>query len=162
MQRLRDQITQLRKKIKAGPSSPKKQNPHPMKHKKCDVCQENLTIPELQSHLCSIKTLKCQYCPQRFGATIKLQEHLQSLHNNKRFYGCDRCPQQFAMIELLHMHSTIHSDNLKPTLTCDKCDKAFFMQSRLDEHIESQHSEPKTELIFKRKSINQHTKNMRF
>lgn len=123
------------------------------KTEKCIVCKEKLTKEELFTHLClkDGNELQCQYCTRMFKVTTRLLEHLQIFHDDKQFYDCDRCTRQYEMVELLHIHQKSHTSDLQPKFPCEKCEKTFYLQSRLDQHAKSEHPEQTEDPILKRK-----------
>lgn len=100
---------------------------------KCDICKIPLTLNELNHHLCDdIKSIKCEYCPKSFVATIKLLEHLET-HEKRRFYRCDKCPKFLPMVTLKEHHmKTLHDKPKK--FVCSVCSKAFADRYQLDKH----------------------------
>lgn len=106
----------------------------------CNVCQADLSAEELISHLCHVKELECQYCSQLFDATRKLLEHLETAHDDKQFYECDRCARQFATIQLYNIHVNTHS--VEPKYSCEKSDEMLFLESCLEQQVSDEHTEP--------------------
>lgn len=103
----------------------------------CEICKMELTSSELNSHLCDEeKSIRCDYCPVEFTATMKLLEHLKNTHD-KKFYGCEKCPKFFAMIALKEYHMKTHEKDLPRPFRCETCSNAFASKDSLRTHIKT-------------------------
>ncbi|XP_031635836.1 zinc finger protein 878-like [Contarinia nasturtii] len=104
--------------------------------KKCGVCEEDLTLHELNKHACCEEgKIACEYCNSLFDTTVKIVEHLESTHTeNRTIYQCHLCPRYFAMLRLREFHETHHKDTIKPFI-CELCSKAFTKSHHLKLHL---------------------------
>ena len=57
-------------------------------------------------------------------------------------YFCNHCLIRFDDKDYLHLHKyTFHKSIYN--LPCDKCDRHFFHKRTLDQHVKTQHEDPK-------------------
>lgn len=102
---------------------------------KCSICNESLTVNELNEHMCSpSKTTECDYCDSSFSVTAKLLQHLETEHTDRTLYRCRKCPRFFGTIGLRSMHEENHVE--QETFRCRVCKKAF--PTRNARHIHMQ------------------------
>lgn len=103
--------------------------------KKCEICNENLTSNEIQSHICfSEKTIVCDYCGGTFNTTVALLQHLENVHDDRTLYKCRKCTRFFGMTQLRDWHEKQHNDKTKE-FTCRTCKKCFAEKHLLKAHL---------------------------
>lgn len=110
--------------------------------RKCKICNEILTVRELNEHLCySEKGFECEYCNLTFSGTIHLLQHLDNEHQcNKTFHRCSKCPRYFGMARLRELHERNHEEKVmnvpsSPFFLCEVCSKGFKTENKLKEHL---------------------------
>lgn len=100
----------------------------------CIVCDEQLTITELKTHLCSSeKGFACEYCLRTFNVTVELLQHLES-HQEKVLHRCRTCTQYFEMEYLRNIHEKQHENEIRPYI-CEICKKGFKANYHLKIHL---------------------------
>lgn len=103
---------------------------------KCAICRMRLTLNELNSHLCdNIKSIRCEYCQDKFTATSKLLDHLNKSHEQRKFYNCDGCPKYFPMIALKEYHMKANGHDAPKLFACNVCPKTFRCKITLNKHM---------------------------
>ncbi|XP_055311515.1 zinc finger protein 878-like [Sitodiplosis mosellana] len=104
---------------------------------KCEICKTELTLDELSSHLCGEKrSIGCEYCSNEFTITLQLVEHLETAHENKKLYKCEKCPIFFASIGLKEFHMKSHEHDAPRPYVCKVCSRAFAKKILLRYHTE--------------------------
>lgn len=109
---------------------------------KCRICDEKLTLNELNDHICDeySSMIHCEYCNDSFNVTVKLQQHLESEHDDRKMYKCRKCPRFFGMKLFRDSHGKRHGSKWKP-FVCETCSKTFITKTGLQIHLESHNSE---------------------
>ncbi|XP_055322856.1 zinc finger protein 208-like [Sitodiplosis mosellana] len=114
---------------------------------KCDICKTELTLNELNSHLCGDgKSIRCDYCVDDFTITSKLVDHLEKSHKKRKIHRCEICSKVFWSIALKELHmlshaqdaavSTHEQDTAMP-FACDICSKVFCKKFQLGRHMKT-------------------------
>lgn len=63
---------------------------------------------------------KCKTCDKIFNTKYRLEQHILTVHEKKRF-KCDQCPRKYARPSLLKYHKkVVHSEEV----ICELCHKA--------------------------------------
>lgn len=115
--------------------------------KKCVVCNEYLTVNELNEHICHHKKkLTCGYCDRTFDVTSELLKHSENTHEDRILYQCRKCSQFYDTIELRKLHEKTHTEELKPFI-CKICFKGFNDKNCLKRHAHV-HSNQSTFIAF--------------
>ncbi|XP_055311535.1 zinc finger protein 700-like [Sitodiplosis mosellana] len=113
---------------------------------KCEICKTELTLNELNSHLCGDeKSIRCDYCADEFTATSKLVEHLDKSHEKgKLLYRCEKCSKYFSMFALKELHMKVH-DRAPKQFVCKVCHKNFASKLLRKVHVK-RHNETNSHL----------------
>lgn len=115
--------------------------------KKCVICNEYLTVNELNEHICHHKKkLTCGYCDRTFDVTSELLKHLENDHEERILYQCRKCSQFYDTIELRRLHEKTHMVELKP-FSCKICLKGFNDKNSLKMHAHV-HSDQSKFIVF--------------
>ena len=82
---------------------------------------------------------KCIRCDKSFTNTYSLQQHINTVHENKREYACDwpGCGKKFAKPWNRTIHYRIHT-NEKP-LQCELCGFQGRQKASMDSHYKTHH-----------------------
>lgn len=119
------------------------------RNKPCKVCKVLFTVNELSSHLCDDKkSIRCDYCTNDFTTTLALLNHIDLSHENKKFYGCEKCPTFFPMVALKEIHALSHAQDEPRQFACNLCSKAYTRQTFLTQHIKKRHEQQKCMRFF--------------
>lgn len=122
----------------------KKLRTHMKEHKmatpnKCSICSLFFSNATFVNHLCTGKSVECEYCPERLETTLSLLKHLNG-HEKRNLHQCDQCTKQFSMAFLLECHKKQHNGIEKPFI-CDICNARFRFNFILKKHIQSHSNE---------------------
>ncbi|CDQ92841.1 unnamed protein product, partial [Oncorhynchus mykiss] len=79
---------------------------------------------------------RCIFCGESFGTEVELQCHITT-HSKK--YNCRFCSKAFHAIVLLekHLREKHCSDMIKGTHKCNVCQRTFFSEAGLREHMQT-------------------------
>lgn len=80
------------------------------------------------------KIFLCEFCNATFTSGIRLKEHINILHLNKKYsYTCPICGKGFTRKYRFNDHVNAHN-NIKAH-TCPKCSRSFTQLTNLNTHI---------------------------
>jgi KRAB domain-containing zinc finger protein len=136
----------------------------------CNVCNKKFSFrAALEKHLKNHPTsatqnqpfkiriqkqikISCEMCPEVFSLTLKLKEHMQTVHD---FHGkvkpftCEVCNKKFSFRASYQKHIENHSSsanqgqpfNAKKRIkfTCEMCSEIFSLTRKLKEHMKTVH-----------------------
>ena len=112
------------------------------------------------------KTWHCPHCEKVFKHRVNLQEHILSIHENKKDHHCDQCNKSFGLLKTLETHklnvhnrvhceecgkesynsfalkrhkALVHGIKPKDVFQCEDCPLFFSGLSALNKHVESKH-----------------------
>ena len=142
----------------------------------CDHCQFiAISQPSLNAHMVNvhkqgdkswIKDKNCPHCEKVFKHRVNLQEHILSIHENRRDHHCDQCNKSFGLLKTLETHklnvhnrvhceecgkesynsfalkrhkALVHGIKPKDVFQCEDCPLFFSGLSSLNKHVESKH-----------------------
>jgi KRAB domain-containing zinc finger protein len=114
----------------------------------CDTCgREFKTSSNLSSHMKLHKQLirnqVCSLCKKSFYSKKLLQDHVRSVHEEKR-HKCDKCDNKFAKRLSLLVHiDRVHLRIKKIPCDYDDCDQLFYEKKDLKQHIMVYHTKEK-------------------
>ena len=80
-----------------------------------------------------IKTHKCYICETEYCDNIKLEIHINQVHNNLGKSKCDICGQYFASPYISNHIEAVHKNT--KSLQCDICEQMFSISVDLNKHI---------------------------
>lgn len=115
--------------------------------RKCRICVKNFTQLEYIKHSCNGKHFKCQYCMKIFQTTHTLVKHINSNHKDHPNYKCYKCAKAFHTKELLEIHKPTHNKEQKRFI-CDICGACYRTRFQIKEHMESTHTDKRSNCIF--------------
>lgn len=115
---------------------------------KCVVCDERLTLNEVNEHICHPKKkLTCEYCDEPFKATSKLLEHIDNIHKDEILYKCRKCYLYLRSMNLRDLHEGTHPKEQPKPFICEICSKRFVDKSALKTHSRA-HSNQSMTILF--------------
>ena len=128
---LKDQLSNHRKIVH------EKLRPH-----KCEICQKGFICKrDLTSHTESVhlklRKYECEFCKKSFSCRGNLVKHTKLLHNQQ--FKCEVCPATVFEDFAKHL-KTEHK--IKPTHSCNICDKKFQRKDYLFQHKMLDHEKP--------------------
>lgn len=85
----------------------------------------------------SIPLVQCIYCKNTYRGRNTLKKHLR-IHLNIKDNQCAYCPRTFTDRSTLRIHEGRHTGK---TFKCPHCDKPYYSQNELRQHITMQHLE---------------------
>ncbi|XP_037823192.1 zinc finger protein 271-like isoform X2 [Lucilia sericata] len=88
---------------------------------------------------------KCYVCPKDFSQQKDLIRHAEQFHPNDKAFKCRQCPTLFSKLKSLSSHFKRRHAHLAKTISCEFCNKTFFVQFHLERHRRT-HSEYNNEL----------------
>ena len=108
----------------------------------CNICQKNFTKKYLKRHKDSVhnekKPFGCSICPSRFVSKGDMNRHVAVVHEKKKPFQCSLCQKNFSKNPDLNRHvATVHEG--KKPFTCDICSKSFAERKTLKTHIKVVH-----------------------
>ena len=84
------------------------------------------------------KMFPCDHCGKLLTSKMKLQAHIEVIHEGRRDFKCRFCDKTFTSKSNLQIHEgSLHTGVLP--YRCDFCQKMFARRSQLTSHKESQH-----------------------
>ena len=84
------------------------------------------------------KMFPCDHCGKLLTSKMKLQAHIEVIHEGRRDFKCRFCDKTFTSKSNLQIHEgSLHTGVLP--YRCDFCQKMFARRSQLTAHKESQH-----------------------
>ncbi len=138
------------------------------KRNECGICQMCFSAAEkLRNHgesvHNSIKTWTCKKCNQSYASKQGLQQHIQTIHEQKRFdcqiclkqlstkhalslhikqvhtrtlekFSCVLCEKSYTIVDTLRKHMVLHSNKASE---CHKCQRVFSSKRNLQRHLKS-------------------------
>ena len=99
----------------------------------CNFCIKHFeSLDELNIHVATVHSFKCDLCPSQFVELVLLTEHKEKYH--LAIFGCDYCVNSFASLDELNNHVTsVHH------FECDICQVWFVDIESLAQHKELCH-----------------------
>ncbi|KAI5635939.1 zinc-finger double domain-containing protein [Phthorimaea operculella] len=120
-------------------------NHHSGERPSCDQCGKSfINKDSLAEHIQihqGIKNYSCGTCGKRFRTRTQIKHH-QLKHSDAREHYCVECDTRFKSAHSLRQHlqkSVKHKDKHSMKFACDRCDKRFDTQARLQHHISIHH-----------------------
>jgi len=120
---------------------------HPeTKEFQCVICQKEFSAKRyLQEHLLRTHVqdrvrFPCTKCSESFASRPGLSRHLKYKHteeDQKNYIFCEVCDKKFLRRENYKLHIVIHDSKRQKTLTCPRCDKAFYTVNMLRSHMKT-------------------------
>ena len=103
---------------------------------KCDHCEKAFPfLGMLKTHIWTVhkghKEKTCNLCGKSLSKQIKLEKHLEILHDHK----CENCKKSFPSVQKLKEHNLEIHKSEKKLIKCDVCYKFFVHKSALKNHI---------------------------
>ena len=134
-----------KKKPPKRPQEPKVEKPIGKGPYSCEICPSDsvkpfLTWGKFQKHMrehSDDKRFKCKHCLLTFNVEKNLRLHVAS-HNLDNDLVCPECNRSFNRLASFKSHLTIHED--EDNLACPQCELLFTNESKLNLHIENEHS----------------------
>ncbi|XP_046802766.1 zinc finger protein 271-like isoform X1 [Lucilia cuprina] len=83
---------------------------------------------------------KCFVCLKNFSQQKELIRHAEQFHPNDKAFKCRQCPTLFSKLKSLSSHFKRRHAHLAKTISCEFCNKTFFVQFHLERHRRT-HSE---------------------
>ena len=84
------------------------------------------------------KMYPCDHCGKLLTSKMKLQAHIEVIHEGRRDYKCRFCDKTFTSKSNLQIHEgSLHTGVLP--YRCDFCQKMFARRNQLSSHKQSQH-----------------------
>lgn len=120
---------------------------NPAKPHKCEMCYKSFaTEDRLQRHMLvhgneDAKPLQCHVCGKRFLNNSALACHVKVHSDERKFYECPICKEDFDHIVILKKHVQVHC--IDGLFTCPSCQKVFDEYNQIRKHIRAFHSEKK-------------------
>jgi len=114
----------------------------------CEMCTNTYTsLAQLKVHIRihnDERIFACTQCEMKFVSSSHANRHKRRVHEKNR-YACAQCERTFGYIGELTSHMLTHA----PTRSygCSQCDKTFKLNSYLQTHIKSVHSNDRTALL---------------
>lgn len=96
-------------------------------------------IKHLSLHSENKGFFECAECKKRFHLKQRLNIHIKKEHTNPKLHECEECGKRFALRTHLTVHRKSHSDE-KP-FGCDLCSLKFISPGKLNEHLRTSHPE---------------------
>ena len=97
------------------------------------------------------KELKCDICNKYLSTKLTLENHIQSIHEQKHDQltkNCEVCKQSYKSRVALSYHmKMIHSEWIRPE--CEFCEKTFVTKNYLERHIKDVHESTNDKNEFK-------------
>ena len=109
---------------------------------KCPICDKNVSSKQsLKEHIESMhdkKKFECSECGYSFKHGGNLNKHKKICHEGGDYkYSCKQCNKDFSTKQSLKRHT--FSVHLGQKHTCEQCSKCFTTQSSLSIHIKHIH-----------------------
>ena len=107
---------------------------------KCGNCKKAFPIAQmLKTHIWTVhegnEEKTCNLCGKSLSKQIKLEKHLEILHDHK----CENCKKSFPSVQKLKEHNLEIHKSEKKLIKCDVCYKFFVHKSALKNHIMVDH-----------------------
>lgn len=113
----------------------------------CDLCDYKTAFKSgIRNHINErhiFQVAGCKLCRKSFSSALKLKIHMRK-HTKPNIYKCLLCfldykryPQFSKHIEQKHQRQ-----KSEITLVCDICGSTFYIKSRMDRHMKSEHIGP--------------------
>ncbi|XP_044258365.1 zinc finger protein 502-like isoform X2 [Tribolium madens] len=97
----------------------------------------------LQQHIITIHTDRkdhiCEACGKRFSSKTAMTVHLKS-HSDERLYECKLCNYKGRTASAVYVHMSTHAREI---CVCEVCSKIFKSNRNLNDHIRRVHSKEK-------------------
>jgi len=103
----------------------------------CTKCNKYfVNARRMRSHILNvhIRPFKCTECPKSFGELIKMNIHKEIVHEGRKRFCCEFCPNRYVSVVDLKNHVRIHTKE-KPYF-CDICEKGFRWKTNFRDHME--------------------------
>ena len=89
------------------------------------------------------KVLKCDFCPETFTKTSRLQAHAKEVHGVTKIHKCEQCNKVFSQKSTLITHIGYAHEGANKNHICAQCGKAFSTNSNLHKHHRNVHEKRK-------------------
>lgn len=84
------------------------------------------------------KLFPCNVCGKLLTSRMKLQAHVEVIHEGRRDFKCQYCDKTFTSKSNVQIHEgSLHTGVLP--YKCEFCNKMFARRNQLQSHRESQH-----------------------
>lgn len=111
----------------------------------CMVCELHYSNRRFKRHLCTGKSIQCEYCSEELTSMDQLTRHLESDHKSQVIITkCNqiRCKKRFPMKLLLEWHLQLHSKQFM-SFVCPVCNMGFSRVTSYDTHLKSHSDKPR-------------------
>lgn len=112
--------------------------------RRCPQCSSRFNSrAALQQHIITIHTDRkdhiCETCGKRFSSKTAMTVHLRS-HSDERLYRCKLCDYAGRTASAVYVHMSTHA---KEVCVCEVCSKIFKSTRNLNDHLRRVHSKEK-------------------
>ena len=92
-----------------------------------------------------VKKTTCNICLKMFSHPSNCEEHMESMHSEKKNYNCDKCGAKFKTKKGLKTHlENSHDNESKNPFICATCGRVFLYRRSLERHCKAtNHTYPK-------------------
>jgi hypothetical protein len=110
----------------------------------CTECFKSFTVrlkmvKHMQKHKEEeARPFNCDKCESAFKVKHHLQNHIDSIHSDKRKFECNVCDSKFSLKHQLQSHMRLHTGDL---YKCEYCDKKVASKAQLNIHVRNHHPE---------------------
>lgn len=111
---------------------------------RCRICMKHFTKQHYKEHLCKGASIECEQCSRTFTSTMNLVYHLKA-HKIQNTHKCYKCARKYPMKLLLEFHKESHTNEEKKFI-CDICDTRVRSKYLIKEHMESVHTDKRSNL----------------